>query len=681
MKKKVFAVLVALLLVLSVLPSSAVLAMDPSDFTVGAIQAAGITDDAFAQAIYDTIIADTSFVIGNCGSVEEVLASYNGAITVTGAKNMVGVNLLPNSFISFDYSSIEDATPLGSVTSRNVAITANFNPIHNWPTALPRLNGTDVSSGTYAFEQDFRSKGEAVYLDDGTAKIQEIVFDVFVNGSPKWDLEADQYGVMPTYAQPEGATTLDSTLSEGMTSATFKVTGAVGEDGKASKAYIIAAPPEWIYYSSSPRPQSFWPSYVYEITTKYYYDLKVNATATTTGGFYLIKTSSTDPQKVVEGAHYALYTDQACTTLVGDDYKDIVTSSVPVLVEGLEGGKTYWLKETVAAKGYNLNPEAVEITIAGADSSVTLNGAKSVEVTPDESTWKNDWLSSPEDLKKLDLICQEEKVEKNAGANEVFFGDGLATPTITVPDGFEITAVKIGDTTYDNIPTAIDAALTAKKSAVITIEGTYKQTVSVDKDLVTVTDAPVTIWVENTTGSSYGTPKYPENAGGEVYICSRTSFDDPEAAEVAGTRSKISSDGADNNSNNRKENYCACGKAAEGWFVATDQIKIGVRDSRDNNGQYYVTLQKGTQTVTITDPHTGEKYEIEVTVDWNDEMTQACVFVNPQTFPVDIDIAIPFWTPEPVPSTGVSATILAWAMIALAMVYAIISVRKARKEA
>ena len=45
-----------------------------------------------------------------------------------------------------------------------------------------------------------------------------------------------------------------------------------------------------------------------------------------------------------------------------------------------------------------------------------------------------------------------------------------------------------------------------------------------------------------------------------------------------------------------------------------------------------VSLQKGTQTVTITDPHDGKQYEIKVTVDWNDEMTQACVFVDPETF-------------------------------------------------
>ncbi|MBO4361126.1 MAG: hypothetical protein J5822_09650 [Eubacteriaceae bacterium] len=705
MKKKVFAVLIIVMMLLSVIPGAA-FADDPLPdppvewFTMENIQAAGISDAGFAEAVYRTIAVDTGIDWANVSGadavakVKSVLGSYDKPIDAKNyeIKSMAGVNLLPNSNIALDYNSIEDATPLGSVTARNVAITANFNPIHKWPSVLPRITGTDASSGTYAFEQDFRSKGEAVYLDDGVDKTQQIIFDVYVDGQPKWDLDADEYGVLPTYAAPEGAASLDSTLATGMSSVTFKVTGPYGEDGKASKSYIIAAPPEWVYYASSPRPQSFWPSYVYEINTKYYYSLKVNTTATSVGGFYLLKVKDwsevsdnpdAETQTPVANAHYALYTDEACTTSAGTAYEDIVTGATPVLVDNLPSG-TYWLKETVAAPGYNLNPTPVKVVIADASAAVTLTGTKSVSVTPDSTTWKNDWLSSPDDLKKLDLVCQQEKVTKNAGTNEVYFGGGLDAPNITTPDGFTVATVKVGDESYSTVSAALSDVLAGNESATIAITGQFKQTADIEKDLITVSDKPVTIWVENTTGDVYGTPDFGKNQGGEVYICSRTTFDDPEASEVAGTRSNISSDGADNNSKNRKENFCACGKAADGWLVAVDKIKIGVRDSRDNNGAYYVSLEKGTQTVTITDPHTLETYEIEVTVDWNDEMTQACVFVNPQTFPVDIDVAIPFYheaQPAPVPTTGVAATMLAWVMIGLAMVYAIIAVRKARKNA
>ncbi|MCR4894384.1 MAG: hypothetical protein K5911_06610, partial [Eubacteriales bacterium] len=57
MKMKVFAVLVAVLLIISTVPAGVFAGEVPASLTVGSIQAAGVTDAAFAQAVYDAISA------------------------------------------------------------------------------------------------------------------------------------------------------------------------------------------------------------------------------------------------------------------------------------------------------------------------------------------------------------------------------------------------------------------------------------------------------------------------------------------------------------------------------------------------------------------------------------------------------------------------------------------------
>ena len=103
-------------------------------------------------------------------------------------------------------------------------------------------------------------------------------------------------------------------------------------------------------------------------------------------------------------AHFKLYRDEACTQEIsliknadgtyrlaetGETAVEIISTTEKVTIKGLDSGD-YYLKETKAPNGYNLNPDAVKITItatAKADTtdieSVSLkqDGADATEIS------------------------------------------------------------------------------------------------------------------------------------------------------------------------------------------------------------------------------------------------------------------------------------------------------------
>ena len=699
MKKKVLAVLTALLLIVSVLPTSSALAISEDEFTVDAIKAAGIKDPGFAQAVHDTIVADTSFDLSSYSSVQAALAAYTGTIVVSGmdSYDIDGVELMPNSWIQFPGLYVEDASPINPTGNESIVrrstVDLNGNPIHIWPTVVP-----DITTGKmFAIQTKVESAGKALYVNDGSTKTQTVDFDVHYkkNGSlidPTWNL-----GQCPHTYDEGGKVVSAGAPTVNSTSESFNVSG---------KGYFyIKMTLESLLYDTdkgglAETEQKITPGYYYRVDSDYYDLLYVKYNLNNTVGFNLVKykEGTTTP---VAGAEYGVYSDPQCTTLV----KTVTTDTRPVKVDGLKPA-TYYVKEITAPDNYNLSDKITTVDLTGGTHSVDAQGTKELSnITPNTSTWSPVWSSFNSDAETCTLNYKESPLTANVSdyQDAVLFiggptGDvktvskfqlGLAEgETFTGTWGYSYvdadgrTVTKDGgDYTGGDLAGDLNTIISdGHGNLTVTFTGTITGSDAKYKT-VEVIDTPVTIWVENTTGSSYGTPKYKENAGGEVYICGRQTFDDPEASIVEGTRSNVSSDGADDNSNNRKENYCACGKAYEGWFVQTDKILIGARDARDNGGAGYVNIgKKGPFSVELTDK-AGNKHTVTGIVDWNDDMTQACVFIDPETFTLDIDIAIPFYTNEPVPETGEAGMIIVWSMIALAMVYAMVSLKKNRKEA
>ncbi|MBO4361125.1 MAG: hypothetical protein J5822_09645 [Eubacteriaceae bacterium] len=707
MKKKILAVLTALLLVLSVIPSSAVAYDVPSWFTPVSIKGAGISDDSFAKGVYNQISKDIqngNYDVSSMTTTVQILNGYfykKMSADYAGVKSMAGVNLVPGVIVDLNTNKIEDATPLGTVAERSEPVYLLGNPIHNWPAAIPNV----TSASTYAIPDSWDSFGTARYIDNGTPKKQTVYFDVTrasgsgTYGDPDWDLENG----LTTYTKT-GAVEFTTAPTANATSAGIKVTG----DGQSD---IEATMKTFSYTTTEGNvPRGITPVYNYRIVDVFYYTLKVNTNIDYTLGFFIEKHDSVTGEGV-SGAEYTVYKDKDCTELAAGPVTTAPATAAHV--DGLAPG-TYYLKETKPAPGYNLDTEVREVKLEDRTFSVRAEGTKTLDgITPDESTWKNDWQSAINyNMSALDLKLQETAITATAGSGSysdvvLFIGGpsgdvktvtsidldlaeseaftGTVTLTYKGADGdvtVDVTESYKAGTLKDSINSLIDDKV---GNITVSFDGEVAQNVNA-YHLVRVTDEPVSLWVENSTGSSYDAPGLALDDGGTVFICDRDQFDDPSPAPVPGTEYNNSSNGTVNNDVRDYEHHCVCGRAKDDWIVVTDKILIGPRDAKNNDGAGYVNIgKKGKFEVKLTDKY-GVEHTVTGIVDWNDDMTQACVFidVDPDTgkIPMDLDVAIPFCQKtQPVPSTGVAATMLAWVMIALAMVYAIISVRKARKKA
>lgn len=709
MKKKVFAVLIAILLVLSALPGAAFAGDDdeiPEYFTLDSVWNAlhwgkGQSEEGFAKLVYNTIVADESFDLSAYTNVTDALAAYTGEIKLTADDDpiygIMGIDLLPNARIILEHSKIINLHPLGGTESRGEPVSVNYNPIYIWPANIPNL---PTSGATYSIPTDFRSKGTAVYINDGVSKSQTVTFDVKVDGENVWDFDPNPYtGKNNSYFETSGNSEVISIFGKKSESVSFGISGP---------GYSLArmAIPAFVYVTSSGQPQSVWPAYQYRIDSVFYNTLKVNTEVTTTGGFYLLKVKAGTERDlepvIVEGATYALYSDEDCQTPV-TGYEAIVTEGEPLLVDGLAPG-TYYLKEVTPAPWYHISDAVTEIVIPEAEAPYTVDGLKELEVTTDRSRWKNDWLSN-DDLTDLTLYCLDYPETAVAGEGKyadyaLFIGgpEGYTVKElemVTDPDeiGYNVT-YEGALITYGNQEVSVDADedVVAVINDIIpdydgnfevTLYGSYEQVVAPATNMIMVTDEPITIWVENTTGDEKGTPNFKKDAGGYVYIC----------IDEEGTKSTISSDEpvngtGDDNRVNRQMCYKACGVAdvENGWKIATDRIQVGSMGADGKSGAltYITQLPKYTEeAVEYYNEETGEfrfldaaseKY-IMGKLNYDAENQTACVEIIEMD--QNIDVAIPFY--KEAPQTGMNGMILLWSMLLVAAVYVMAAFRKARK--
>lgn len=97
----------------------------------------------------------------------------------------------------------------------------------------------------------------------------------------------------------------------------------------------------------------------------------------------VVKVDANNNTTVLSDAKFQLYSDAGCTTVAENGTEATTGADGKVTFSGLKAG-TYYLKETGAPTGYNLNSTVYTIVIS-ADGTITSNGTTVPEVTVEDT--------------------------------------------------------------------------------------------------------------------------------------------------------------------------------------------------------------------------------------------------------------------------------------------------------
>ncbi|WP_394925888.1 SpaH/EbpB family LPXTG-anchored major pilin [uncultured Robinsoniella sp.] len=384
--------------------------LDIRDFNPASIQAAGIKDQNFAQAIYDSIIADpANFLDGNTleknnfSTVVDLLKSYTGTIYASNKdiSDIEGISLL-KSCEKWDISNnhIVDIRPLSiskaviesevtpeeqtyyGIFGRSMEVNVYGNPIRKYPLWVggrfnlqPLLtdnvvklddevlkyvtDGTDTFEGTYTVPLSFYAGDDHVNIREDSIKIREV--DAVSTGA-----QVSQQGGKIESLQ------LTNILGSGK----LFITLGAANDSRMNWFVITDSGFDDVQSNAS------------TISWRIPFEVKVytkveKGTVQTTHKITLVKTGQ-DDGKPKEGAKYVLYRKQ------GDDLDpkaDIVIGSYitdengKIEVEGLEVGDYYFLEES-PPDGYDKNPLPTNFSVR--DGELKINGKSGSEIDTGE---------------------------------------------------------------------------------------------------------------------------------------------------------------------------------------------------------------------------------------------------------------------------------------------------------
>lgn len=93
----------------------------------------------------------------------------------------------------------------------------------------------------------------------------------------------------------------------------------------------------------------------------------------------VIKVDANDKTKKLEGAGFTLYTDNACTSVATNGAEVTTGSDGTATFTGLKAG-TYYLKETTAPAGYNINSTVYKVNISDNGTVTNANGETITQV-------------------------------------------------------------------------------------------------------------------------------------------------------------------------------------------------------------------------------------------------------------------------------------------------------------
>ncbi|WP_394915483.1 SpaH/EbpB family LPXTG-anchored major pilin [uncultured Robinsoniella sp.] len=374
--------------------------LDIRDFNPESIQAAGIKDQNFARAIYDSIMADPSnFLDGNTleknnfSTVVELLKSYTGTIYASNKDitDIEGISVL-KSCAKWDisYNHIVDIRPLSisnaviesevtpdeqtyyGIFGRSMEVNVYGNPIRKYPLWVggrfnlqPLLtdnvvklddevlkyvvDGTDSFAGTYTVPLSFYAGNDHVNIREDSIKIRE--------------MDGSSTG---TQVSAKGGKIESLELSNILGSGKLFITLGAANDSRMNWFVITDSGFDDVQSNAS------------TISWRIPFEIKMytkveKGTVHTDHRISLIKTGQ-DDGKPKGGAKYVLYRKQ------GDSFApetDIIIGSYmtdedgKIEVEGLAVGDYYFL-EVSPPSGYDKNPAPTAFSVR--DGELKING-------------------------------------------------------------------------------------------------------------------------------------------------------------------------------------------------------------------------------------------------------------------------------------------------------------------
>ena len=407
-------------------------------FTPASIEAAGVNDSKFAQAIYDSVTAamvdpasafdntdgSANYVVwsnlgydGLIGYLSEggggsgltdaektayLLHRYTGDIDASnrGITDITGITLLSDAMsIDMTYNLIQSVEPI-AVSGNNQdplfsnGIDFSCNPIHVWPGHVADI--TSNATHNFGVSTDVYSSGLKYYMGETT--FAKITLGVTNTSYPDCIWQVD--GCTPSDAiTTPGQTSVEalaikiSTITNGVTTLRCEMNQNRLTSGSTAEVMGSYYNNKWHLSDGtfSPdtdpavAPQNPTLVYTYNIPVQLYAGVTQDTTVKTYGGLSFTKTSKTDGS-ALPGAQYELLDENGaavttCYTLANGvlTANDITQAMLTTDASGkidIAGlpAGDYRLVETKAPTGYELDPTPIKFTIASATTAKKVLG-------------------------------------------------------------------------------------------------------------------------------------------------------------------------------------------------------------------------------------------------------------------------------------------------------------------
>lgn len=391
----------------------------PTHFTKEAIMAAGVEDENFAEAIYESIaekIENDSYFVDVTWDTTQILENYKdenliGELAVIEAtrrniKSIEGIKLLKNTFeIYLNENEIHDLGPL----KRDVGNSTDklyFNNTHiriangNFQNIIPSeligtFNGNITVDSTMSFEPV-----QLNYLYDGQAKEVGLDFGLQLHGAAGGVFN-QAYSEAETENKVKASWTTYADYTKRYTGTRIRFPGLDGSLRIAANANENLSPymPATVHYWSDnlvERKLNLVWNYPFE--TLFYRSLRQNTEVELRGGIVLTKTNPEG--EGLEDARYELYRVQGAVRSRYPDADTFFTTDVGgrLVISALPEG-AYELVEADAPEGYLLdkNPISVEVRpdpVMAAERIV--GGYSEITITEDGAEFQPQWDSIKE---------------------------------------------------------------------------------------------------------------------------------------------------------------------------------------------------------------------------------------------------------------------------------------------
>lgn len=383
-----------------------------SEFTVDAIVTAGIEDRNFAQAIYDSIVADpTKFLDGNTlevnnfGNVQELLAAFTGNVNADGTGKdeagkiksiegvslfhaITGLNIKNNLIEDLNPLSVTDAKSLSNVTPEeqkyygskgiNLQVDIIGNPIRKFPEIIGgRINFYDPEVPTLSGYEIPLSKLELVYFSNGEKDFKGsyiVPLDIYADDEHVYFQENSTTIVEPSIDFPDlggSGAVIPANAPKGGQITELPIENIV----KSGSFDILLGVEEgmfWYYVSSRDvaTPNSTTPKFYVPIQTKIY--TKTEPAQLTTAHSVSLKKLGADDNKGKAGAVYNLYKKN--TTGTDELVKENLTTDGNGLLQVDQGltAAEYYFQEIKAPEGYEMNPDKIPFVVE--DGKIIIKG-------------------------------------------------------------------------------------------------------------------------------------------------------------------------------------------------------------------------------------------------------------------------------------------------------------------